>query len=178
MPMSRCIARLALGLAVAVCVVSVDAKPPAMSPGDPQRTGPGADPAQPPRTAPHHVDAWLDVDGVSIPVQVDADALRATRRTRPGIEIRELIVKTHLDHASGTSRLIDAVRRQAGRGDATLTLPGSAGGPPRSYRLHHVALRDRQRAAAADTVEHVAFTFQRIEAADPPGPRRAPPPPR
>lgn len=178
MPMSRCIARFALALAVAACALSVNAGPPPLLPGAPERSGPTADPSQPRRPAPRLVDARLDVDGVSIPVQVDANALRAAVRTRPGIEIRELIVKTHLDHASGTSRLIDAVRRQAGRGNATLALPGSAGGPPRSYRLHHVALRDRQRAPASDTVEHVAFTFQRIESADPPGSHRASSPPR
>lgn len=178
MSMSRRIPRFVLALAVATCAVSTDARPPALSPGVPEPSGPRAKPAPQPRLAPRHVDARLDVDGVSIPVQVDADALRAAGRTRPGIEIRELIVKTHLDHATGTSRLIEALHRQAGRGNATLTLPGSAGGPPRSYRLRHVALRDRQRAPASDTVEHVAFTFQRIEAANPPGPRRAPPPPR
>lgn len=179
MSMSRRLPRFVLALAVATCTVSTNARPPALSPGVPERSGPRADPAQPPHSAVrHHVDARLDIDGVSIPVRVDAGALRAAVRTRPGIEIRELIVKTHLDHASGTSRLIEAVRRQAGRGHATLSLPGSAGEPPRRYHLHHIALRDRQRAPSSDTVEHVAFTFQRIEAADLPGPRRAQSPPR
>jgi hypothetical protein len=178
MSMSRRLPGFVLALAVATCTVSTSARPPALSPGVPERSGPRADPAQPPRSAVRHVDARLDIDGVSIPVQVDPGALRAAVRTRPGIEIRELIVKTHLDHASGTSRLIEAVRRQAGRGNATLSLPGSAGEPPRRYRLHYIALRDRQRAPSSDTVEQVAFTFQRIEATDLPGPRRAQSPPR